>query len=97
QLGLVRGIQAIPFLLFAPLAGGAADRFPRKRQLVVAQTGSVLVYAGTALLVFVGHIQPWHVYVLAFLAASTQVFQHPARASMISDAVPREYLTNAIG
>ncbi len=36
-------------------------------------------------------------YVSAFLVATAQVFQHPARASMISDCVPREYLTNAIG
>jgi hypothetical protein len=26
QLGLVRGIQAIPFLLLSPVAGSAADR-----------------------------------------------------------------------
>jgi MFS family permease len=97
QLGLVRGVQAIPFFLFAPLAGSAADRYPRKMQLVVAQAASMVVYAATALLVLTGKIQPWHVYVTAFLVATTQVFQQPARASMISEAVPREYLTNAIG
>jgi len=97
QLGLVRGIQAIPFLLFAPLAGSAADRYSRKTQLVVAQIAHALTYAATAALVLTGLIRPWHVYVTAFLVASFQVFQQPARASMISDAVPHEYLTNAIG
>ncbi len=37
QLGLVRGIQAIPFLLLSPIAGSAADRYSRKTQLVLAQ------------------------------------------------------------
>src|SRR6185295_7521153 len=97
QLGLVRGVQAIPFFLFAPLAGSVADRYSRKMQLVLAQGAGVLVYAATAALVFTHLIQPWHVYLLAFLVATTQVFQQPARASMISEAVPHEYLTNAIG
>ncbi len=97
QLGMVRGIQAIPFVLFAPLAGGAADRYSRKTQLVVAQVMHALTYGATAALILTGLIRPWHVYVTAFLVATFQVFQQPARASMISDAVPHEYLTNAIG
>ena len=56
-----------------------------------------LVYAATALLIFTGQIKPWHVYVTAFLMAIAQAFQQPARASMIADAVPPAYLTNAIG
>ena len=97
QLGMVRGIMVIPYVLLAPLAGSAADRYSRKGQLMIAQLANVVVYAVTALLVLTGHIEPWQVYVMAFLAASGQVFQQPARASMISEAVPREYLTNAIG
>src|SRR6266567_1977971 len=30
QLGLVRGVQAIPILLLSPVAGSAADRYSRK-------------------------------------------------------------------
>ncbi len=97
QLGLVRGIQAIPFLLLSPVAGTAADRYSRKAQVVVAQFLNALVYVATALLIFTGRIRPWHVYVTAFLMAIAQVFQQPARASMVADAVPLENLTNAIG
>jgi len=97
QLGLVRGVQAIPFLLLAPLAGSAADRYSRKTQLMVAQVVNGLVYAATALLIFTDQIRPWHVYVTAFLMAVVQAFQQPARTAMVSDAVPPGYLTNAIG
>ncbi len=97
QLGLVRGIQAIPFLLLSPIAGAAADRYSRKKQVVAAQVMNGLVYAATALLIVTGQIRPWHVYVTALLVAVTQVFQQPARASMVADAVPLENLTNAIG
>ena len=97
QLGLVRGIQVIPYLLLSPVAGSAADRFSRKTQVVVAQFLNGLVYIATALLIFTGRIRPWHVYVTAFIMAITQVFQQPARAAMVSDVVPSAYLTNAIG
>lgn len=97
QLGLVRGVQAIPFLLLSPLAGSAADRYSRKTQLMVAQIANGLVYAVTALLIFTDQIRPWHVYVTALLMAVAQAFQQPARTAMISDAVPPGYLTNAIG
>ena len=97
QLGLVRGIQIIPLLLLSPLAGSAADRYSRKTQLVIAQVLNALIYSATALLVFTGMIRPWHVYLTAFLTAGVQAFQQPARAAMLSDAVPPGHLTNAIG
>jgi MFS family permease len=97
QLGMVRGIQAIPFLVLSPVAGSAADRYSRKLQVVLAQIASGLLFAVTALLILTGQILPWHVYVTAFLMASVQVFLQPARAAMISDAVPPNNLTNAIG
>jgi MFS family permease len=97
QLGLVRGVQAIPFLLLSPIAGSAADRYSRKMQVVAAQMVDGLLYAALALLIFTGQIQPWHVYVTAFAMAIVQVFQQPSRAAMVADAVPASNLTNAIG
>src|ERR671919_3162607 len=50
QLGLVRGVQAIPILLLSPLAGSAADRYSRKMQVLVAQVVDGVLYGGVALL-----------------------------------------------
>ena len=97
QLGLVRGVQAIPFLLLSPVAGSVADRYSRKMQVVLTQIANGLLFAATALLIFTGQIRPWHVYVTAVLMAIVQVFLQPARAALISDAVPANNLTNAIG
>lgn len=97
QLGLVRGIQAIPFLFLSPIAGSTADRYSRKFQVVASQFASGFLYVVTALLIFTGLIRPWHVYVTAFLMACVQVFLQPSRAAMISDTVPAKNLTNAFG
>jgi MFS family permease len=97
QLGLVRGVQAIPILLLSPLAGTTADRYSRKLQVLVAQLVDGLLYAVVALLIFTGEIQPWHVYVTAFGMSIVWTFQQPSRAAMVADAVPLNQLTNAVG
>jgi MFS family permease len=97
QLGLVRGVQAIPKLLLSPVAGSAADRYSRKNQILVAQIVDGLLYVIVAILIFAGRIEPWHVYVTAFGMSVVQAFQQPARAAMVGDAVPTAHITNAIG
>jgi MFS family permease len=97
QLGLLRGVQAIPILLLSPLAGSAADRYSRKMQVLTAQVVDGVLYAAVAVLIFSGDIQPWHVYVSAFGMSIVWTFQQPARAAMIGDAVPLGQLTNAVG
>jgi MFS family permease len=97
QLGMVRGIQALPILFLSPIAGSAADRFSRKKQIVLSQIVDGCMYAALTLLIFTHTIKPWHVYLSAFVMAIDQTFLQPARAAIIADAVPRDHLTNAIG
>ena len=97
QLGLVRGVQAIPILLLSPVAGSAADRYSRKTQILIAQMIEGAMFAALAVLILTGRIEPWHVYVTAFGMAIVQTFQQPARTAIISDIVPTKNLTNAIG
>src|SRR3954462_15498020 len=97
QLGLVRGVQFVPTLLTSPFAGTAADRYSRKTLLLVSQTMQGLSFAVLALLIFSGHIAPWHVYVIAVVAGVMQAIQQPARSAIVTDTVPLELLTNAIG
>jgi len=97
QLGLVRGVQAIPYLLLSPIAGSMADRYSRKFQVVASQFANGILYAIMALMIFTRTIRPWHVYVNAFVMAVVQVFLQPSRSAMIADTVPPSKVTNAIG
>lgn len=97
QLGLVRGVQAIPTLLLSPIAGSAADLYSRKTQILIAQVVDGLLYAWVAVMIISGDIQPWHVYVTSLGLATVQAFQLPSRTSMIADTVPPGALTNAMG
>lgn len=97
QLGLVRGVQAIPTLLLSPIAGSAADLYSRKTQILIAQIVDGLLYAWVAVMIITGDIQPWHVYVTSLGLATVQAFQLPSRSAMVSDSVPPGCLTNAMG
>ncbi len=97
QLGLVRLIQALPFLLMSPIAGALADRYDRKMQMVWAQALDGTQYLLLTGLIFTGQVAPWHVYATAFASAAVQAFQQPPRQSLVSESVPAANLTNAIG
>jgi MFS family permease len=97
QLGLVRGVQAIPTLLLSPIAGSAADLYSRKTQVLIAQIVDGLLYTWVAVMIFRGDILPWHVYATSLGLATVQAFQLPSRSSMVSDSVPANCLTNAMG
>ncbi|MSP37319.1 MAG: MFS transporter [Deltaproteobacteria bacterium] len=97
QLGMIRGVQAIPILFLSPIAGSVADRYSRRMQILITQCADGAMFAVLAILIVTGAIEPWHVYATAFGMAVVQTFHQPARAAIIADVVPRTHLTNAIG
>ncbi|HEY3118443.1 MAG TPA: MFS transporter [Chloroflexota bacterium] len=97
QLGGVTAIRVVPMLLLSPVAGTMADRYGRRRQLVISQSLNFVLYAAMAVLIYTRIVQPWHVYVIAVLSGVVQVFQGPARQAMTSESVEPRDITNAIG
>src|SRR5215470_4784466 len=87
QLGLAAAARGIPLFLFGIVAGALADRSGRKTQLIIAQVTNAILNFILATLVLTNRVQPWHVYVTAFLVGTVQAFQNPARQTLISDLV----------
>ncbi|MEA2659378.1 MAG: hypothetical protein QOF64_1974, partial [Candidatus Binatota bacterium] len=77
--------------------GTAADLYSRKTQILIAQIVDGLLYAWVAIMIFTGDIRPWHVYLTSLGLATVQAFQLPSRSAMVSDSVPANCLTNAMG
>ncbi len=96
DLGLVNATRAIPTLLLGVVAGVIADRYNRKAQLVAAQMINCVLNVVLAVLVTTGLVEPWHVYLTTLLVGTAQAFQQPARQSLISDLVSKDYLLNAV-
>ncbi len=96
-LGVVTGFQFLPLPFLAPYAGLIADRFFKKRLLVVTQIAMAVTGLLLWLLVFTGVAQLWHVYVLAFLQGVVTSFDNPARQAFVNELVPAGLVSNAVG
>ncbi len=95
-LGYVNALAFLPGLLLSPFAGTIADRFPKRRILLVTQSIQGIDALILATLVLTGNAQLWHVYLLAFTDGLAMCFDNPARQAFVSELVPREQLVNAI-
>jgi MFS family permease len=96
SLGLVNLCRAIPMILLIPLGGVAADRWQRRRIMMVTQTIAMCLAFLLGALITVGVIALWQVYLIAALRGAVMSFNLPARQSMISDLVPKQDLPNAV-
>jgi MFS family permease len=96
-LGIVTGLQFAPLALFAPVAGMLADRFPKRRLLFVTQSAMALTSLLTGILVVTGAVQLWQIYLLAFFQGVAAALDNPARQTFVSEMVPHESLSNAVG
>ncbi len=97
SLGFLTSLMFLPTLLFTPLAGSVADRFPKKRIIIAAQVLLFVDIVLLAVLTLTGHVQLWHVFLLATLDGIAGAFDGPARQSIVSELVPTSMLSNAIG
>src|SRR5258705_483313 len=95
-LGLIGTLQFGPILLFSIVSGAVADRVRKRRLLVVTQS----VLGGQALLlgalVYAGHVEYWHVAVLATGVGFANVLDGPARQSFVAEMVGRADVGSAI-
>ena len=84
-------------MLFSPIAGVIADRYPKRRVLAVTQTAMGLTAGSLGLLAVTGLVQPWHVYVIAFVFGIGTAVDAPARQAFVNEMVDRDLLPNAVG
>jgi MFS family permease len=94
-LGLVNFLGQVPVFVFGIWAGSLADRFPRRRVVLLTQTNAIVQSILLAALTLSGAVRPWHVVVLAAMLGMTYAFEIPARQSLLAD-IAGEDMPNAI-
>jgi len=96
QLGLVSALQFTPILLLSPVGGAMSDRFRKRSILLLSQTTMMVQAFVLALLVWSGHVQYWHVAVLAAVYGVGRAIDIPARQAYVTDLVGRSDVPNAV-
>lgn len=96
-LGWLTAVMFLPTLLLTPIAGAAADRFPKRTIMLLDQVAMTLSATTLAILVITGNAKLWMVFALAAWDGVATAFDNPARQAFVSELVPGDGLSNAIG
>jgi MFS family permease len=95
-LTLVFSGDSLPMMLLSPLGGVFVDRVNRRTLLIVTRCLIAASGLGVSLLIFSGHIAPWHLLIFAFITGALYAFDIPTRQAAIRDLVPDEDFFNAV-
>ncbi|PRW62968.1 MFS transporter [Actinopolyspora mortivallis] len=95
-LGVAVALQFLPTMLFTLYAGVTADRFDKRRLLVVVQAGMGLCGLALGALDVGGLVELWQVYLLALVLGCFAAFDAPVRQSFVVEMVGPAQLPNAV-
>jgi MFS family permease len=95
-LAVVNAGWGLPMVVCSPVAGVVADRFSRRRVLLVTQSVVGLTAVGACLLIASGTVQVWQLLLVTLVQGVAFAFNMPARQALVAELVPREELANAL-
>ena len=96
DLGLVGLAEFLPLLVLALPAGHLADRFPRRRLLVLMVILDAAVLAGLLGVTIAGADRVWPFFALALLQGTGSAIGAPAGRALTPSLVPQELLVSAL-
>jgi MFS family permease len=96
MVGLVSAMQFLPVLVFAPYGGVLADRFRKRRVLLVTQSLAALLALALAGLTATGAIRVWMIFALAAGLGVVNALDNPTRQSFVHELVGPADLRNAV-
>jgi MFS family permease len=87
----------LPLILVSPIAGALADRWDRRRAMIVGDTGAGLGILALALLLAAGRLALWHVYLATAALAIFGALHWAAYSAAVVQLVPKKHLGRASG
>ncbi len=95
-IGAINVAAALPMLLFSLYGGVLADRFDRRKIIIITLALLGGVSGIYAFLIGTDRIEYWHILALAALAGVINSFELPAAQAYVSELVPKKDLPQAI-
>ncbi|MCF4121775.1 amino acid adenylation domain-containing protein [Antribacter sp. KLBMP9083] len=90
-------MAVLPSIVALPFAGAVADRFDRRRVMLVADGVAGAMTAALVVLLATGGLDVGFVYLYAAVGALANAFQRPAYLAAVTQLVPKRYLGQAAG
>ncbi|WP_353808387.1 MFS transporter [Agromyces sp. SYSU T00194] len=95
-VGVTMALQFGPQLVLVPITGLIADRFDRRKILMLTQTALMLLGLALGLLLIFGHASIWHLYAFALGLGIINAIDAPARQTFVADLVAEHNMSNAV-
>ena len=95
-IGILAACQYGPILLLSIYGGAIADRYNKRRALLVTQSLEMVESIGLAVLAFLPHTPLSLFYVVAAIGGMLLAFDNPLRRSFVSEMVPASAVPNAV-
>ena len=95
-MGVTMALQFAPPLLLVSVTGWVADRFDRRRLLMVTQSLLLVLGLAIGVLLLSGAMTLPIMYGFALALGVVAAFDNPARQAFVSDLVDRENASNAV-
>jgi MFS family permease len=96
-VGITTALQFLPMLVFGLWGGLLADRYPKRRLLLITQSVMGLLAVLLAGLTLAGVVQVWQVYLIALGLGLATVVDNPTRQTFVNELVPTNLVRNAVG
>jgi MFS family permease len=87
----------LPSFFLLPLGGVLADRFDRKRMMIIGDAGAVTGLLFILLVMLSGSIELWHIYIGVAMSSVFAAVQSPAYKAAVSDLVSEELYSQVSG
>jgi MFS family permease len=95
-VGMTTALQFLPILLFGAWGGVLADRFSKRRLLMITQGLMALPALALFAIVTAGAVEPWMVLALVFVRGTFNAVDNPTRQAFPIEMVGPERLVNAV-
>jgi MFS family permease len=95
--GIVSFARAVPYVIFGLLAGVAADRWNRKRMMLVSDGIRALALASLVVTIAFGGLTFAQIAIVSFVEGTCFVFFNVAAAGALRSVVPASQLADAAG
>src|SRR5438445_4669414 len=96
MLGLVNLCAGLPMLALTMVGGSAADKFDKRKILLITQYVQIGIAVSIGLLIWSGRIQIWHIFVFAAILGVSNSFEMPTLSALVPELVKREEIQSAI-
>src|SRR5947209_3382389 len=96
KLGLVQLAAGLPMLALTMVGGSAADRFDKRKILLITQYVQIGIAVSIGWLIWSRNIAIWQIFIFAAILGVSNSFEMPTLSALVPELVKRDEIQGAI-